>query len=365
MIELDGSYGEGGGALVRVALALSTLTGKEFKVVKIRAGREKGGLKAQHIAAINALKQMTNAETNEVSLGSTELYFKPGRIKRGKYEIDIGTAGSITLMLQALILPMMFAPGKVTLKIKGGTCGKGQASVDYLQQVLLPQLRRFVDKIELRILKRGYYPAGGGEVVLEITPKHHLTKEIALENFLEELNFKVPKINLIEQGKLEQIKGVVNVSSELAEKEIAERIVLAAENCLKKHNVGIMIRKDYSASPSIGGEILLLAIFSKNGKMDFDNPTILGSSVLVEKGKSSEEIGKETARKLAEAIESGAGADVHLADQLIQFMGLLPGSEIDAERISEHTNTNIYVVEKFLQVGFKVTDRRIQSKLIC
>src|SRR3989344_2755263 len=108
MIELDGNYGEGGGALVRVALALSTLTGKEFKVINIRAGREQGGLKAQHLTAIKALKEITGAETNEVSLGSTELYFKPGKFKRGTYEIDIGTAGSITLLLQALILPAMF-----------------------------------------------------------------------------------------------------------------------------------------------------------------------------------------------------------------------------------------------------------------
>ncbi|MDP3733601.1 MAG: RNA 3'-terminal phosphate cyclase, partial [Nanoarchaeota archaeon] len=156
MIELDGSYGEGGGALIRTALALSTITGTEFKVSNIRSGRKDPGLKAQHLQAINALKQICNAQTNEIELGSTALHFKPGIIKGGNYTIDIGTAGSISLLLQALIVPCMVAPSKVTLKITGGTCGKWQASVDYLQHVLLPYLRRFVEKIELKILKQGY-----------------------------------------------------------------------------------------------------------------------------------------------------------------------------------------------------------------
>src|SRR3989344_1936380 len=105
MITLDGSKGEGGGAIVRVALALSTFTGQEFKVTEIRAGRPQPGLKAQHLAAIKALQKICNAETNEVQLGSQELWYKPGKIKAGKYEFDIGTAGSITLFLQAIILP--------------------------------------------------------------------------------------------------------------------------------------------------------------------------------------------------------------------------------------------------------------------
>lgn len=354
MIELDGNYGEGGGALVRVALALSTLMGKEFKVTNIRAGREQGGLKAQHLTAIKALKEITGAETNEIDLGSTELYFKPGKFKRGMYEIDIGTAGSITLLLQALILPALFASAKVTLKIKGGTCGKWQASVDYLQLVLLPQLQRFAGRIELKILKRGYYPAGGGEVVVEISPKYSITKFVNLETFLEEIKFKVQKIDLVNKGRLEQIRGVVNVSVELADRDIAERIVRATESALKKYGVPIQIRVDYGKSQSIGGEILLYAIYSNNGKIDFTNPIIVGADVLLDKSKSSEEIGKEAAKKLIEEIEGEGAVDMHLQDQLIQFMALLPGSKIKARGVSEHTKTNIYVAEKFLPVGFKV-----------
>ncbi len=183
MIKLDGNYGEGGGSLVRVALALSTLTGKEFQVKNIRSGRSKSGLKAQHLAAVNALKEICNAETNEIKVGSTELDFKPGKIKKGIFKIDIGTAGSISLLLQALTLPCLFASGKVTLKVKGGTCGLGQASVDYLQNVLLPHLIRFVDKIELKFLKEDITQKVEEKFTLSLTQNFVYMIMITLHHF--------------------------------------------------------------------------------------------------------------------------------------------------------------------------------------
>ncbi|MEW5896377.1 MAG: RNA 3'-terminal phosphate cyclase [Nanoarchaeota archaeon] len=362
MIELDGSHLEGGGALVRVALALSALTGKEFKVHKIRSGRPEPGLKAQHLSAIKALKEICSAETNEIDLGSEELYFRPGKIKKGIYEIDIGTAGSITLLLQALILPSLFAPGKITLNITGGTSGKWQASVDYLQNILLPQLQRFAEKIELKILKRGYYPKGGGQVKMEIAPRFKLKDYPAFELFYEDIQHKTAKIKLTRQGKLEQIKGTINVSAQLKEKEVAERIKMSAESCLKEFNVPKNIRIEYADSPSPGGEALLYGIFSSDGKVDYDNPVLLGGDALVEIGKSSEQVGKEAAEELKEQINSGAAADHHLADQLIMFMGLLPGSEIKASKITKHAQTNIYVTEKFLPVKFEIEGNIIKTK---
>jgi len=361
MIELDGSQGEGGGALIRVALALSTLTEQEFKVINIRANRPEPGLKAQHLEAINALKSICNAETNEIKIGTTELHYKPGKIKRGIYEIDIGTAGSISLVLQALILPCLFAPAKVTLKIKGGTCGKWQASVHYLQNILLPHLQKFVDKIELKILKPGYYPKGGGEVQLEITPRFNIHKYKYVEDFLKEL--KVARIKLTEPGKLEQIRGIVNVSSELEEKEVGERIKKAAEIALKKYEVPINIRVEYARSLSIGGEIVLWALFTKDGQVDPDNPHLLGSDALVEKNKSSEEVGKEAATSLSKEIEQKNLVDHHLLDQIIPFMSLLPGSEIQTNEISEHAHTNIYVCRQFLPITFKILKGKISVEI--
>ena len=348
MIEIDGSYLEGGGSIARVAMALSVLTGKEFKVTKIRSGRKQPGLKAQHLTAIKALKKICGAETNSVEIGSTELEFRPGRMKRGVFEIDIGTAGSITLLLQALVLPCMFGPGKITLKIKGGTSGKWQASVDYLQNILLPHLNKFVSKISVKILKRGYYPKGGGGVLVEIWPKFKV----------EELD-KVPRMELLEQGKLEQVKGVVNCSRILEKGEVAERIEGSAKEALKKLVCPVDIRVEYAESLSPGGEIILWTVFSKDGDVDFNNPVILGGDALAEKGKASEEVGKEAALELISEVDSGGCVDKHLGDQILMFRSLLPGSKARVSEITKHCKTNIYVIEKFLPVKFKVEGKEI------
>ena len=201
-----------------------------------------------------------------------------------------------------------------------------------------------MDKIDLKILKRGYYPKGGGEILLEITPR--------LKFDLEEM--PVAKIKLVEQGTLEQIRGIVNVSSELAESEVAERIQRAVQNSLKSFEVPVSVRTEYAKSLSVGGEALVWALYSEEGTMSYDNPVLLGASALLEKGKSSETIGKEASLSLENELKSESAVDHYLADQLIPFMGLLPGSEIKVSSISDHLKTNIFVVEKFLPVGFSI-----------
>lgn len=351
MIELDGNYGEGGGSLMRVALAVSTLTGKPFKIENIRAGRPKPGLKQQHFTGINALKEISGAKSADIEVGTTELWFQPGKVKGGNYTIDIGTAGSITLLLQALVLPCMFASSKVTLTIKGGTCGKWQASVDYLKELLLPHLQRFVKNIDLKIIKRGYYPKGGGEIVLEISPKFKSFEEFTKGS---DNNNLVNIINIIEQGKLEQIRGVLNLSQTLTEKQIDERIVNAARSTLSIKEVPINIRTELANTYSVGGELLLWSVHSQDGDAALPNPVRLAGDALLERNKSSEEVGKEAAQELITEIDSGAAVDCHLADQLLQFMSLLPGSKIKTSKVTKHCLTNIYVLEHFLPVKFKV-----------
>jgi len=344
MIELDGNYLEGGGSIVRVALALSTYTQKPFKVSNIRANRSEPGLKAQHLTAIKALKEISNAKYGPIALGDTELEFYPGKIKKGNYLIEIGTAGSISLLSQALILPCLFAPGKITLRITGGTCGRGQAPIDYLQNVFLPQLKKLVNKIELKIIKRGYYPQGGGEIILEIHPKKEVT---------------IPRINLTEMGELEQIKGVVNYSLELAPNQVAERTAQTIRSELKKLNCPLDIQTEYSPSLSLGGEAVLWAKFSQNGKVDYNNPLILGADCLAEKGKKAEEVGAEASQKLIKIINQKEGIDPYLADQILMFMAILPGSKIRCTEITPHCLTNIYVIEKFLNVKFIISNNEI------
>ena len=364
MIELDGSCGEGGGALVRVALALSTLTGQPFHIDNIRSGRKDPGLKAQHLSAITALQQLSKATCTPVELGSTSFSFTPGAIESGIYTIDIGTAGSITLLLQALILPCLFAPGKITLKIKGGTCGKWQASVDYLQHLLLPQLRRFAEQIELKILRRGYYPQGQGEILLEIWPKFKQKQYPSPAEFLAMLQLEISPINLTEQGKLEHIRGMIDLSKDLAEQDVAERIKKAAEYKLKNLCVPVHIRTEYAQSACAGGQILLWGVFTNLGEVDARNPVLLGASVLLEKNKSSEHIGQEAASLLMKEIDSEIAVDSYLQDQLIPFMALLPHSCIKVGVVTEHSKANFYVAEKFLDVVFTVDGNIIKSEAL-
>lgn len=342
MIKLDGFYLEGGGQIARTALALSTLISKPFELSNIRKGRPTPGLKNQHLFCIKALEELSNAKTQGASLGSTALSYSPGKIKGRTLSINIGTAGSISLLLQSLIIPSTFADSKVRLKITGGTDVKWAMPFDYFTKLFLPQIKKYAD-IETKLGKRGYYPKGSGKVDIKIKPKFNL------ESIKE-----APKIELMDQGALIQIKGISHASSDLQEANVAERQARAAKSVLNKLNCPIKIQTEYSETLSTGSGITLWAIFSKDGEeIDFNNPVILGSDCLGEKGKKAEIVGKEAAEKLISEINSEAAVDLHLADNLIPFLALI-GGRIKVSKISNHTLTNIYVCEQFLNKTFEV-----------
>ena len=318
-------------------------------------------MKPQHLTAIKALQNMSNSKSSEIQLGTTELWFQPGKIKGGDYTIDIITAGSITLLLQSLLMPILFASSKINLTIKGGTCGKWQASVDYLQHLLLPQLKRFVKDINIRIVKRGYYPKGGGEVEIQISPKIKLDRFNDIEKFLSELTKQIEKIELIEQNKLEQIRGIVNLSEELTNKQIDERIINSAKNLLTDKKIPINISSETRKTLSIGGELLLWSIHSNyKGEVDQINPVRLSGDALIENNKSPEQVAKEAVIEILEEINKDSAVDKHLTDQILQFMVLLPSSKIKTSEITKHTKTNIYVLEKFFEVKFIEKNKEIE-----
>ncbi len=279
MIKLDGNHLEGGGQIVRTALALSTITGKEFEVDNIRKGRKSPGLKNQHLYCVKALQELCNAKVKGAELGSEYLHYKPGKISGKTISIDIGTAGSITLLLQALLLPSMFSDKKVRLKIKGGTDTKWSMPVDYFREILLPQLRKYAD-INFKLERRGYYPKGDGKVDIKIKPKQDKSK----------------KIEIMEQGYLMHVKGISHASFDLQKAEVAERQSRAAKLLLNKLNVPVQIRTEYVNTASTGSGIVLWAIFSKDkDEIDFNNPIRIGADSLGERGKRAEEVGKEAA----------------------------------------------------------------------
>jgi len=351
MIEIDGMFGEGGGQILRTALALSSLTRQAFHVSNIRAGRSDPGMRMQHLHCVKALQKLTDAQVEGAVLGSTEITFIPGPIKAKPLSIDIETAGSITLLLQAVLLPCCFADKPIKIEVIGGTDVEWATPIDYFREVIVPQLKRWAD-ITVTVEKRGYAPKGGGKVVVRVKPK-----------FTRDAFLTAPRLQLTEQCHLMHIKGISHASKSLEEARVAERQAHAAQQALAKYNCPISIRSEYAETASPGSGITVWAVFSKNKEdIDVANPIIIGGDALGEKGTPAESIGKSAAEKLISAIASKAAADAHLADNLVPWMGLFPPSAVRAEKITPHTTTNIYMTQKFLQVKFDVKENIIASR---
>lgn len=357
MIRIDGNWGEGGGAIVRVALALSTITQKPFEVYDIRKGRKDSGLKNQHLYCVKSLQELCNASAEGAELGSLYLKYYPKKIISKNLDIDIGTAGSVTLLLQALLPPSMFASKPITITVTGGTDTKWSMPFDYFANILLPQLQRFA-KIEAKLLKRGYYPKGSGKVEIKINPKFKLNDFSAFEEFHQNMKNNVQKYNLMEQYNLIQIKGISHASIDLQKANVAERQAESAQSILKqKCNVPINITTQYQDTLSIGSGITLWTIFSKNkNDIDENKPIRIGADSIGEQGKRAEIVGEEAALNLIKEVESKAPVDRHLADQLLPFMALVGSSKIKVSEITNHCRTNIYIIQKFLGDIFNINE---------
>lgn len=360
MIILDGSEGEGGGQIIRTALALSSLTGQPFRAKNIRAGRKDAGLKAQHVHAIKALQTLCNAKADGVEIGSQELLYIPGKINAKNHTIDIETAGSITLLLQAVLLPCIFGNKTHTLTIKGGTDVQWSMPIDYFTNVLIPQYRRYA-QIEVKLLKRGYYPKGGGEVEITIKPEIKRNEFETFEAFTAMLTHKA--IKLEEQGTLMTIKGISHASTNLQEARAAERQADAAKQALSHLNVPIEITSSYSETLSTGSVITIWAIYSTNtNDIDIHNPIRLGADALGEPHKPAEQVGREAANKLLEEIKNKSPVDSHTADNLVPLMAISKPSTIKTTKITSHTKTNINTSEKFVGNIFEIKENTIMSK---
>jgi len=357
MIKIDGSYLEGGGQIARTALALSTITQKAFEIYDIRKGRPTPGLKNQHLYCVRALKQLSDAIAEGDELGSTALKYYPKQIVAKNLDVDIETAGSITLLLQSLLLPSMFASKAITISVTGGTDVKWSMPFDYFNNILLPQLQRFA-KVEAKLLKRGYYPKGNGKVEIKINPKFKLNDFSGFEEFHNHLKHNVNPYNMTEQGNLMQIKGVSHASKDLQNANVAERQTESAKNILKlKYNVPISIIPQCQETLSTGSGITLWAIFSKNpNDIDENNPIRIGSDSLGERGKRAEDVGEEAANRLIKQMETKAPVDRFLADQILPFMALIGNSKIKASEITSHCRTNIYTIEEFFGKIFEVDE---------
>ncbi len=344
MLHIDGSYMEGGGQILRTALALSMLTQKSFRAEKIRHNRPKPGLKNQHLCCINALKQLSGARAEGVRLGSELIEFIPAKIIPGILSLDIGTAGSIALLLQSLLLPCMFCGDEVRFKIKGGTDTKWSIPIDYFRHVILPFFEEFAS-IRFKKVRRGYYPRGQGLVDLSIKPHFSFHESGNIDSLISQLRRKVPAVRLTARSKLMSIKGISSASYELKRAEVARRQANSATRIIG-NLCPVEIAEEYMTTASIGSVMTLWANFEQN-------PVTIGAGELGKKGVRAETIGASAASRLLKILNSDAAVDKHLADNIIPLLALVGGT-IKTTEITGHILSNIYICEKFLNLNFKI-----------
>ena len=339
MIEIDGAVGEAGGQIIRTAVGLSAATGKPCRIFNIRAGRPKPGLMAQHLTGVQAVARLCNAEVEGAVLWSKELTFKPGKIKAGEFRFDVQTAGSVSLVLQSLLVPAIAAPGPLVFGIKGGTDVAWSPSMTYFQNILACWLAKMGVGIKTEIIKYGFYPAGGGHVRVEISPPKQLAP-----------------LALTARGKLNRISIHSLASEQLKKAKVAERQLEAAKR--------ILTAIPSITRASIHEEIKYVQTLSPGSSLqscaEFENCR-LGAGVVGERGKRAEQVGEEAAELLKRQLGTAACVDRWAADQLLPFVALAVEqgpSELSIAEITNHCLTNIGVIESFLPVKFEVVGKR-------
>lgn len=328
MLEIDASHGEGGGQLLRTAVALAAITGTAIHLTGIRARRDKPGLAPQHLAAVIAVAKTCNAQVEGLALRSQELNFVPGAIQSGNFEFDIGTAGSITLLLQALVPVLLAAPGPSEVLVRGGTDVRMAPPLDYVVHVLLPLLRRMGAQVRLQARRRGYFPRGGGEVSVNITPA-------ALQ-----------PLQLEPGSTVTAIRGIAHVA--ILPLHIATRMrnaALARLGDLGRTAQVEALALDGSQANGPGGAIVLWAK---------TRSSLLGAGRVAERGVRAEVLGEAAAAELRADLDCGAAVDIHAADQLLVYAALARGdSHFTARELSLHAQTAMWLIEHFLPVRWQ------------
>ncbi|WP_026152880.1 RNA 3'-terminal phosphate cyclase [Methanocaldococcus villosus] len=320
MIIIDGSYLEGGGQILRTSIALSSLLNKPVKIINIRKKRKNKGLAKQHLACIKAMKKLCNAEVEGLYLGSEEVTFIPSKLSPKDFTINIGSAGSVTLVIQTLLPLALGINKKFTVKIIGGTDVKYAPTVDYMKYITLKILENYGIKSELRLIRRGFYPEGGGEVIFTLFPS------------------KIKMFDLVEHSGSREVFGIAYVQN--LKEEIARRMRKRAVDLLNKYGFQPNIKVEVSKGISTGAGIFL------------SNDTI-GSSYLGEKGLRAEIVAERATENLLK--ERKLALDRYMGDQIIPFLAFGKG-KVGVSEITNHTKTNIWVVKHFLDVEFDIKE---------
>ncbi len=341
-IEIDGSYGEAGGAILRLACSLSATTSKPVRVYNIRASRPKPGLRVQHLEGIKAIASACNGTLSGAALWSKEIEFHPGKIRAEDITVPISTAGSLALVFQSLkLLPLSIESGMKILIKGGATFGKFAPPLVYTKYILLPVLEKMGYSCTIDIRRHGFYPAGGAEAEIGLTPCKTL-KPLFSEPLGSLVNIRIFSIA---DGRLK--------SAMVAERQAKAAGKMLAGICQKMES-----EIEYADTLCPGSGIVIEA--------RDDSGNILGSDSIGESGVKAEAVGEAAAKKLLRLIESNVNVDEHLSDQLLPFMALAHGeSRIISPVITDHAKTNIWVIEKFVNASFGIMQLGKAFEIYC
>lgn len=325
MIIIDGSQGEGGGQVLRTSLALSMITGQPFKIKDIRAGRSKPGLLRQHLTCVQAAVAVSDAAVTGAEMGSNELTFIPEKIKNGNFGFSVGTAGSTMLVLQTVLPALLTADGPSMITLEGGTHNPFAPPFNFLEKAFIPLINRMGPRIEINLVRYGFYPAGGGKVEIKIDPAEALST-----------------LEIIKRGEIFSKRGEAlysNLSQDIGKRELE---TIQKQLLLESSELNL-IKVTNSPGP---GNLVSISIESEHVTEVF--------SGFGERGVSAERVASKACQEAANYLDSNAAIGTCLADQLLIPMALAGKGSFSTTQPSMHTLTNKEVIQKFLDIPIEL-----------
>ncbi|MCP4379248.1 MAG: RNA 3'-terminal phosphate cyclase [bacterium] len=331
MLTIDGSFGEGGGQILRSSLALSIETGRAIRIENIRAGRKKPGLLRQHLTAVNAAMEVCGGNAEGAAMRSEALTFEPGKVKGGEYSFAVGTAGSATLVLQTVLPALMTADEPSHLTLHGGTHNPWAPPVDFIERALVPLLNRMGPEITVKLIRPGFYPAGGGEFVVTIEPVSQLAR-----------------LDILERGEVIARRATAMVARLSGDIAIRELRKVKQKLGWSEDELHVEARRD-SAGP---GNVVLLEIESENvtevftgfGQVEVPAKAVAGHAV----------------QQVQKYLGAGVPIGPYLTDQLLVPMALA-GGRFRTTGLTRHARTNIDLIQQFLNVD--ITTEKLEGKV--
>jgi RNA 3'-terminal phosphate cyclase (ATP) len=334
---VDGSAGEGGGQILRTSLALSCITGKNLHIENIRAARRKPGLARQHLSCVQAACQICAGQCRGAALGSQVLDFQPGPVRSGDFSFDVGSAGSASLVIQTVLPALLLADKPSTVTVTGGTHNPWAPPFDFLRETFLPAIAAAGFRGDCRLIKHGFFPAGGGEISFAVQPWQ--------EKPSQAIHFCEPPEK-------------PEVHSRIYTARLPAHIAHRQEKLLCQSGLSIKSFEHIDATDSDGpGNCVILRIRGSHRTTVF---TAFGK-----KGKPSERVVDEVASLARSFISSGAAVDRFSADQLLIYMALSKTGCYTTNDLSTHLTTNIETIKKFLPADFVMEEQKKVHKISC